>query len=198
MNGLLDGWPYPLAVLVLTLGAFVRGNLTYWLGRAAQAGAERTRARRMIESAGFDRARRVINRWGPPAISLSFLTVGFQTLINLAAGVTKMPLRRYLPAVAIGAIIWGFLYATVGFVTVAAWLRLYELSPVIAVVALAVAALALAGFIGWQLKGRRELDPKIPEPVERIPEPGEGTTGVGAVPGPSTGSGPSRREPRRG
>jgi len=162
MNGLLDGWPYPLAVLVLTLGAFVRGNLTYWLGRAAQAGAERTRARRMIESAGFDRARRVINRWGPPAISLSFLTVGFQTLINLAAGVTKMPLRRYLPAVAIGAIIWGFLYATVGFVTVAAWLRLYESSPIAAVVALVVAMIALVIFIAVQLRGRKHGDQTEP------------------------------------
>ena len=158
MNGLLDGWPYPLAVFVLSLGGFCRGNLTYWLGRAAQAGAGRTRARRMIESAGFERASRVINRWGPPAISLSFLTVGFQTLINLAAGVTRMPLRRYLPAVAIGAINWGFLYATVGFVTVAAWLRLYELSPVLAVLALAVVVIALAIFIAIQLRSRKQVE----------------------------------------
>jgi membrane protein DedA with SNARE-associated domain len=47
---------------------------------------------------------------------VSFLTVGFQTLINLAAGVTRMSLRHYLPAVVVGSVMWAFVYATIGFV----------------------------------------------------------------------------------
>lgn len=34
-------------------------------------------------------------------VALSFLTVGFQTLVNLAAGAARMPLRRYLPAMVV-------------------------------------------------------------------------------------------------
>ena len=84
MTGLFSDWPYPLAVTRLFLIALARGNVTYWVGRAAEAGARRTRARRLIESPGFARAGRLLNRWGPPVVSVSFLTVGFQTLINLA------------------------------------------------------------------------------------------------------------------
>src|SRR5690625_3572480 len=112
MSGLFDGWPYPLAVSVLAMIAFGRGLLTCLLGRAADAGAGRTRARRLLESAGFDRARRLISRWGPPVVSISFLTIGFQTLVNVAAGAGRMPWRRYLPALAVGAVLWGLLYAT--------------------------------------------------------------------------------------
>ncbi|SDS56939.1 DedA family protein [Microlunatus soli] len=155
MTGLFSTWPYPLAVSMLFLIALARGNLTYWLGRAAQAGARRTRARRLIESPGFGRASRLLNRWGPPVVSVSFLTVGFQTLINLAAGVSRMPLRRYLPAVGVGALLWAFLYATVGFVAFAAWFQLYERSPVLAIVALAVVVVGLLIFVLSQLRSRR-------------------------------------------
>jgi membrane protein DedA with SNARE-associated domain len=155
MNGIFSGWPYPLAVGVLFLIALARGNLTYWVGRAAAAGADRTRIRNLIGSAGFQRATRLINRWGPPVVSISFLTVGLQTLVNLAAGVSRMPLRRYLPAVTIGALLWGFLYGTVGFVTFAAWFKLYELSPVAAIVVLALLIAALIAFVVTQLRGQR-------------------------------------------
>jgi membrane protein DedA with SNARE-associated domain len=155
MGGLFDGWPFPAAVTVLTLIAFGRGVLTCLLGRAAEAGAQRTRIRQLVESDGFQRARRLINRWGPPVVSVSFLTVGFQTLVNVAAGVGRMPWRRYLPALAVGAVLWGLLYATVGAVTFAAWFRLYELSPAGAIVVLVVALLALTFFVLSQLRGVR-------------------------------------------
>lgn len=155
MTGFFSTWPYPLAVSMLFLIALARGNLTYWLGRAAQAGARRTRARRLIDSPGFERASRLLNRWGPPVVSVSFLTVGFQTLINLAAGVSRMPLRRYLPAVAVGALLWAFLYATVGFVAFAAWFKLYERSPALATIALVVVVIGLLIFILSQLRSRR-------------------------------------------
>lgn len=156
MSALFDGWPFPLAVTVLSLIALGRGGLTYALGRVAENGASHTRARTVINSPGFVRARQVVNRWGPPVVSLSFLTVGFQTLINIAAGVTRMPLRRYLPALAVGAVLWGFLYATVGFVTLGAWLRLYERSPVAALVVLGVVVAGLITFLLLQLRARRK------------------------------------------
>jgi len=155
MTAFFSDWPYPVAVAALFLIALARGNATYWLGRAAQAGARRTRARRLIESPGFERAGRVLNRWGPPVVSVSFLTVGFQTLINLAAGVSRMPLRRYLPAVGVGALLWALLYATVGFVAFAAWFKLYELSPALAVVVAVLLVVALVVFILSQLRRPR-------------------------------------------
>jgi len=154
MDGLFSGWPFPLALTVLTLVAFLRGGLTYLLGRAADLGAGRTRARRLLESPGFERARAAVSRWGPPVVSLGFLTVGFQTLVNLAAGVSRMPPRRFVPALVVGALLWGLLYATVGFVTLAAWVRLYELSPTGAVLLLVGVVAAVGGFVVSQLRRR--------------------------------------------
>lgn len=158
----LKDWPYPVAVAVLFLIVLLRGNGTYWLGRAAHAGAKKTRMSRLLHTPAFQRAQRLISRWGAPVITVSFLTVGFQTLVNLAAGATRMPLRRYLPAMIVGCILWAFLYATVGFVTFAAWLRLYDKSPAGAIALLVVLAAALTIFIVRQVRNRN--DPAVPEP----------------------------------
>lgn len=154
MNGLFSSWPYPLALIVLMLIAFLRGGATYLVGRAIGSGATRhRRLHAVVESNGFRRAGAALNRWGPPLVSLCFLTFGFQTLVNLAAGVTKMPPKRYVPALAVGAMLWGFLYATVGFVTVLAWYRVYQRWPAVALVILIVAVLALVTFIVTQVLG---------------------------------------------
>lgn len=151
----MAGWPYPLTVATLFVIVMLRAGSTYAVGRAAQAGARRTRWAHWLESAGFVQAQQTVERWGAPVITASFLTVGLQTLINLAAGMGRMPLRRYVPALVAGSVLWAFLYATVGFVTFAAWRRLYELSPVGAVSAVVVLAAALAAYVVWQVRQRR-------------------------------------------
>jgi membrane protein DedA with SNARE-associated domain len=148
--------PFPLAVTVLFVVVLLRASATYWLGRAAHAGAGRTRAQKALASRRFLTAQSWIGRWGAPVITLSFLTIGFQTAVNLAAGVIRMPLRRYLPAMAVGCVLWAVLYATVGFVTIEALSRLYELSPVTATVLLVLLILGLGGFIALQIRNSKE------------------------------------------
>lgn len=147
-------WHVPFAVVVAALFVIVmaRANATYWLGRAAANGLHRTRVGRLMDSAGYQRAVQQINRWGAPAVSLSFLTVGVQTLINLAAGGTRMPLRRYLPAVTLGSLIWAFMYGTVGFVGVDALVRLYRVSPVLAISGTLALAAILAVYLLRQFR----------------------------------------------
>jgi len=169
---LLRSWPYPVTVAALFVIVLLRANATYWLGRAAWAGADRTRLHRLLASAGFLRAQRLVQRWGAPVVTISFLTVGIQTAVNLAAGVTRMAQRRYLPAVILGGVIWAFLYATAGFVTLAAWRRLFELSPAGAVVLAAVLVAALGLFVRRQFRGEEGEDAQ-PDPVASRP-PGSG------------------------
>lgn len=166
----MAGWPYPAVVATLFVVVMLRANATYWLGRAAQRGVRRTRAERLLSAPSFRRAERVVDRWGAPVVSLSFLTVGFQTLVNLAAGLTRMPLRRYLPAVTAGGILWAFLYATVGFVTLEAWGLLWDRSPVVAVIVLAVIFAALAVFVVRTVQDRRS-DPTQHEVNDDATEP---------------------------
>ena len=135
-------WDAPLAVVVLALFVIVmlRANGTYWLGRALAAGARRSRWEKVLESRHYATGARWLNRWGAPAVSLSFLTIGIQTMVNLAAGVARMPLRRYLPAVIVGCVMWAFLYGPVGFIGWVAVGALWDRSPALTVALLALAA----------------------------------------------------------
>jgi len=146
------GAPYPIAVALLFLIVLARSNATYWVGRLVANGAHRTRAAQWMDSAGYRRAVDRLNRWGAPAVSLSFLTIGVQTVINLAAGATRMPLVRYIPATVVGSIAWAFLYASVGFVGFEALALLWQHSPGAAVVA---GTLALGGLVWFIVRQTR-------------------------------------------
>jgi membrane protein DedA with SNARE-associated domain len=149
------GWPYPVAVATLFTVALLRAGATYALGRAAQTGARRTRVARLMARPGFARVQDLVARWGAPVVTVSFLTVGIQTLVNLVAGMTQMPLRRYLPALALGSVLWGFLYATVGFATFSAWRELYARYPTTTVVITVVLAAGLVAYVLRQVQQRR-------------------------------------------
>ena len=130
----------------------LRANATYWIGRGAAAGTRRWRASEGTPSPAWQRARRLVNRWGPIAVVFCFLTVGIQTAVNATAGVTRMPLRRYLPAVTLGSVIWASVYATAGLAAVRAWLAAAARSPVAATV---VAVLLVVGVVALVVHRRR-------------------------------------------
>jgi membrane protein DedA with SNARE-associated domain len=108
----------------------LRANATYWIGRGAAAGTRRWRGSASPPSRSVTRAQDLVNRWGPVAVVLCFLTIGIQTAVNATAGVTRMPLRRYLPAVTVGALLWAAIYASVGLAAAQAWLAAAARSPV--------------------------------------------------------------------
>lgn len=151
--------PFPLIVSALFCIVLLRTNATYWVGRLVAGGAHRTRAARLMDSPGYQRAVERVNRWGAPAVSVSFLTIGVQTLVNLAAGATRMPLVRYIPATIVGSVAWAFLYGSVGFVGLEALGLLWEHSPVLAIAAGVLAAGGLAWFIARQVRAGRVDEP---------------------------------------
>ena len=150
--------PYPLIITALFVIVLTRTNATYWAGRLVARGASRTRASRWMGTPGYRRAAARLNDWGAPVVALSFLTIGAQTLINLAAGANRMPLLRYIPATVVGSIAWAFLYGSVGFVGFEALTLLWEHSPVVAIGAGLVALGGLAWFVVWQVRRGRADD----------------------------------------
>lgn len=118
-----ENWP-AAALFVLLFGvAFARAGATYALARGARHVGSRHTA--LLERPGVARAERGVRRYGAPVVTLCFLTVGVQTAVHLAAGSLRMPLSRYLPALALGALVWATVYLTIGFavveVVVAPW-----------------------------------------------------------------------------
>ena len=152
------GAPFEIVVAALFCIVLTRANATYWAGRLVARGAGRTRAARWMNTEGYRRAVDRINRWGAPAVSVSFLTIGVQTVVNLAAGATRMPLTRYLPASVVGSIAWAFLYGTVGFVGVEAFGVLWQHSPALAVAAVLVTLAGLVWFVLRQFRATVRAD----------------------------------------
>ncbi len=144
MEGLLAG-PFWIALLVLFLGAMVRGQATYWLARVVteQALARthpvdgwRAGLHDWLQGEGPQRGRAAIEKWGLVMIPLCYLTVGFQTLVIAAAGVMRIRWPVFTLVQIPGAVAWGLLYATIGFAMWGALLAAIAGSP-----------LALAGLL---------------------------------------------------
>jgi membrane protein DedA with SNARE-associated domain len=140
----VQGLPLLPAIGFLYVVIWARAGGTYLLGRGARRAANRGRVKKLLESPTVQRATVLVNRWGAWVVALSFLTVGFQTAANAAAGLTGMPARRYLPALAVGGLAWAVIYATVGLVAVAGWIELFLVSPAGAVAVLALLVLLVA------------------------------------------------------
>jgi membrane protein DedA with SNARE-associated domain len=140
------GLPLGWAIAALFGGAMIRSNATYWLGRGVAAGCRQTRLEKHVDGPLMRRAEAMMARFGPFAVTLCFLTVGLQTAVIGSSGIARMPLRRFLPAVIAGSLIWAVVYATVGLAAIAAWFALVLASPWAAAgaaVALAVVVLLL-------------------------------------------------------
>lgn len=113
MNDVLDtirDWPWGWAWLTFFVVVLLRAGGTYGIGRAVAAGVVRRRPPGPRVQAAMDR----VNRWGPPAVTLSFLTVGAQTAVNAAAGLTRMGVLRYLSGLVPGAVLWATVWTTIG------------------------------------------------------------------------------------
>ena len=132
----------------LTVVVFLRAQGTYWVGWVARKGTEAVargeshprlvRLAARFSGPGMDRARAFLERWGFIGIPFSFLTIGFQTLVNAAAGFTRMRWDLYTIAMIPGCFMWAALYATVG----VSIYRAFATSPALGV-AVVVAILAL-------------------------------------------------------
>ena len=49
MEEMTEGWPVWVVFVVLFLGAFIRGNATYWVGRAIRSGGARSRFATLLD-----------------------------------------------------------------------------------------------------------------------------------------------------
>ena len=147
----MSDWPYALTFGVFFLLALARGSATYWAGRALRYGGQRTALGRHLDRPAVARAEALVGRFGAPAVAVSFLTIGFQTAVNAAAGALRMPWWRYVPGVMVGALFWASIYTTIGFAVLEAWFGEHPWPWVVGAV---VAALVVAGAT-WLVRGRR-------------------------------------------
>jgi membrane protein DedA with SNARE-associated domain len=97
------------------------------------------------------KARDKLERWGWPLIPVSFLTVGFQTAVNLSAGLVGWRWFRYTLAAVPGWMAWGAVYAAGGLAVFAGVAAIAAASPWLAVATVqTLVVLAIAGVWWWR------------------------------------------------
>lgn len=155
---MLDDWPVWALFAFFFAGAMARGGFTYAIG----LGVRRVDQRRAgwLSGQRVARAEKVVGRWGAPAVTLAFLTVGVQSAILAAAGVLRMPLRRFVPALALGAAIWATIYTTIGMAVISAFWGKPTTRWAIAAAAGVLVVWALTSWL------RRRVEPPIEEQRE--------------------------------
>lgn len=150
-------WPFAAVWLFFLSGALARGGVLHWLGRRARRLGEREGGRPRRPS--VRRAERLVERFGAPAVTLSFLTLGVQSAVNVASGLLRMPPARFVPALLVGAAIWATIYATVGMSVVYAALGRLDwrwLLGVALLVVLVLVATRAAGHLAERRSARRD------------------------------------------
>lgn len=94
-----SGEAISLPVLVATTGNVLGACTTYALGRGAARAYEKTAERKPLR--GRDRALRILNRYGQPALALSWVPILGDALVAVA-GVTGVRLIPFLLWVTLG------------------------------------------------------------------------------------------------
>ncbi len=110
----INDLPLAAAFAILFCIAMLRANATYWIGRGVRTGVSRSRYGVRVDGPRMPRAEALVARYGAGAVALSFATIGLQTAINATAGAMRMPLRRYLPGVVAGSLLWATIYSALG------------------------------------------------------------------------------------
>ncbi len=151
----IAGVPYWVVYLTAFCIVLVRAQATYWAGRGIARGTVRTRAAEHLASPRAAAWVARVHRWGPPAVTLSFLTVGIQTVVNLAAGYLRMPFGRYLAALVVGCAAWAAVWTTVGAAAVHGAVALAARSPVALALLGAVAVAVVVGLVRRAARRRR-------------------------------------------
>lgn len=143
----------PALGLALSWAGSYLGGLFLWAcgGRlSSQAGTPSTRGR---DAVGLGRAIALLGRHGILLVVVSRFVPGIRSLILVAAGFARMPLRRVAWALAIAVAAWQSLLVAGGYLVGRRWLAVVDAWGKAGVGMLAVALLAAAAWWRWRRRG---------------------------------------------
>jgi membrane protein DedA with SNARE-associated domain len=167
----MRGWPVLAIFAFFLLGALLRSQAIYWLGRGVAAGVLRSRWSERLDSPRVHRATRTVETWGMPIVPLAFLTVGFQSAVFAATGLLRVHWLRYTLWTIPGALVWAAVWGGGGIAVVTGMWALaqtahWAFTAAIAAVAVGAAVLTVAA------RRRRARTPTAPDvPDEHAERP---------------------------
>ncbi|SDU65203.1 DedA family protein [Jiangella alkaliphila] len=153
------GLPLWLGIAVMFGIVVARAQATYWLGRAAGTGIARSRWGDRLGRDRLARAEHVVARYGPVAVTLSFLTIGVQTAVNAVAGATRMPFGRYLAAMLVGSALWAVIWTVGGLSVLWGAATVASAAPLAAATVVLAAVVIVALIVGYRRRRATRLVP---------------------------------------
>ena len=97
-----------IAAPAIAVAAFLGGECGFYIGRKTGPRIFERRDSGLFSRAQVQRTNAFFDRYGPIAVILARFVPVVRTIAPIAAGVGKMPARRYSTFNAIGALAWGF------------------------------------------------------------------------------------------
>lgn len=95
-----------LLFALTAVGAVLGDSMGYWMGRRFGPRLERSRAGRWVGAERWRRADDLVARRGPGAVALGRWVGILRALVPPAAGMARMPYRRFLLANVLGGVGW--------------------------------------------------------------------------------------------
>lgn len=108
--------------LYAAIGSTLGASTTYWVARLGGRPLVDKLARWVrIDPAHITRAEDQFHRWGTGVVLVGRVMPGIRTLINIPAGLARMPFLTFLVATFIGAYVWCTLLIAAGYVLGHEW-----------------------------------------------------------------------------
>jgi membrane-associated protein len=157
--------PIWLACLVLSVAAVASNIVGYLVGARAGPAIFNRPDSRFFKQAYVDRTFAFFDRYGKRAVFLARFVPIVRTFITLAAGVGRMPMRRFVAYSALGGVVWATGVTLLGF-----WLgNVALLSKHLDLVLIAIVAVSLVPVLVETLRSRSQTrDPRYDEESERL------------------------------
>lgn len=110
-------WNMPLAVLLATLGSLIGAVVGYYIGAwGGRPLLDRYGRYVGIGASDLDRAERWFERWGNAAVFFGRMVPLVRTFVSYPAGISRMPMGRFLLFSALGSLPWNAALIGAGYV----------------------------------------------------------------------------------
>lgn len=104
------------AIALLTISSVVGDVIGYWIGRIFGRRVLERFGGIMIRNGRLEKTEKFFQRWGGWGVFITrYIFASFQALINIIAGVAKMPFGVFFGAAFIGELIWSIGYFALGY-----------------------------------------------------------------------------------
>ena len=153
------GTAFPLwgAIVWATVGSVVGALALYLVG--ALLGRERTRAIMnwlpLVKVSDVDKTEKWFDDHGQATVFFGRMVPIFRSLISIPAGVTRMPIPRFLMLTTAGSLIWNTILIVAGYILGANWSKVEGPVSTLANIVLVLVAVAIVVWIVLRIRSNR-------------------------------------------